>query len=310
MFAYYRRVIRKSFQTGQKSFATIWAVMGNTSNFFLTMHVIVFFNNTLEENLVMLGKNKGSSIQSVQRAIDILECFPSVDTKLSLSEISQKTGLNPSTAHGILKTLCANYYIRQTSSRKYMIGYSLTNKFRYAQSINRAILTQISVNILKSLTEQEKITSNIYIVEDAGISLIHREVPMSGAYIVNVAEDRFNAPLYSTASGKLYLAHLNTEKLAEYFAKIDRMISFTGNTICTKEKLRAELKEIGRRGYAKEDEELSEGISAMAMPIYNPYKKMFATISVTSVTAFFKKEEGHVAEILKEYAKMIYEQMF
>lgn len=258
----------------------------------------------------MSENKKGGSIQSVQRAIDILECFPSIETQLSLSEISQKTGLNPSTAHGILKTLCANYYLRQTSSRKYTIGYSLTDKFRYAYSVNRTILTQISFDILRSLTEKEKTTSSIYIVEGNGISLIHREVPMAGAYIVNVADDRFNAPLYCTASGKLYLAHLSSKKLAEYLSKMERLEPFTENTIRTKEQLILELKNIRERGYAMEDEELSEGISAIARPIYTPYKKMFATISVTSVTAFLKKEEGYLSTVLEEYAEKVLKQLF
>lgn len=258
----------------------------------------------------MSDDKRKNSIQSVQRAIDILECFDDINTQLSLSEISQKTALNPSTAHGILKTLCANHYVKQTYSRKYKMGYSLINKFQYARSVNRAVLTQISMDILKTLTREEAITSSIYIVEENGISLIHREIPTSGTYIINVADDQFNAPLYCTASGKLYLAHLSSEEIEKYFMKIGQMTSFTGKTICSKEKLYEELKRIRLKGYAKENEELSDGISAMAKPIYNPYQKMIATISVTSVTAFLKKEEEHMEAVLGKYAEKVALQLF
>ena len=53
-------------------------------------------------------KKTGKNIQSVQRAIDILNCFTAANPALSLGEISARLQLNKATVHGILNTLHNN----------------------------------------------------------------------------------------------------------------------------------------------------------------------------------------------------------
>ena len=50
----------------------------------------------------------GKTIQSVQRAIDILNCFDAQTPALSLGEISARLQLNKATVHGLLNTLHNN----------------------------------------------------------------------------------------------------------------------------------------------------------------------------------------------------------
>ena len=47
-------------------------------------------------------------IQSVQRSIDILNCFTDASPRLSISEISQRVDLNINTTRGLINTLTAN----------------------------------------------------------------------------------------------------------------------------------------------------------------------------------------------------------
>lgn len=249
-------------------------------------------------------------VQSVQRAIDILECFSDIDAQLSLQDISQQTGLNKSTAHGILKTLCINNYIRKVSSRKYMLGFGLTNKFRGSKSVSRSVLLRESLDILKEITEKELITSSMYMVEEDGISLLHREVPRSGTYVLYAAEDCFNVPLYCSASGKLYLAYLEPGALNEYLYKIGRLKTFSSKTISSMTQLRDELVQIKKQGFSLENGEVSEGISAIAHPIFDPYGKMFATISVTSVYVYLEKEGPRLQKLLHQKAAMLEEKLF
>ncbi|MGL4868568.1 MAG: helix-turn-helix domain-containing protein, partial [Cetobacterium sp.] len=56
---------------------------------------------------------EGKTIQSIQRAIDIMNCFNEEVHELSLKEISEKLGLSKSTAHGIVSTLLKNSYLEQ-----------------------------------------------------------------------------------------------------------------------------------------------------------------------------------------------------
>ena len=48
---------------------------------------------------------KNNNIQSIERAINIIDCFNSENIFLSLQEISKLTNLNISTTRGIVNTL-------------------------------------------------------------------------------------------------------------------------------------------------------------------------------------------------------------
>ena len=79
-------------------------------------------------------KKNGKNIQSVQRAIDILNCFSTAEPALSLGEISARLELNKATVHGILNTLHNNDYICQNSSGQYLLGRAVFSKAALAGS--------------------------------------------------------------------------------------------------------------------------------------------------------------------------------
>ena len=64
-------------------------------------------------------------IQSVDRAIDLLEALSHSRTSPTLMELSERTGLNPSTCHHLLATLAARGYVLKNPRTK---EYSLGNK--------------------------------------------------------------------------------------------------------------------------------------------------------------------------------------
>ena len=62
-------------------------------------------------------------IQSVQRAIDIIDFFSEHELKLTLPQISARTGLNINTARGLVNTLLANGYLEHIPDGNfYMLG--------------------------------------------------------------------------------------------------------------------------------------------------------------------------------------------
>ena len=69
-------------------------------------------------------------IQSVQRALDIIECFDQLNRELSLGEISEKLGLNKSTVHGIIKPYINEYIDQNISNGKYLLSPKLLGKYQ------------------------------------------------------------------------------------------------------------------------------------------------------------------------------------
>jgi DNA-binding IclR family transcriptional regulator len=73
-------------------------------------------------------------------------------------------------------------------------------------------------------------------------------------------------PLHCTASGKLFLAHLQADARDTLLAELPTP-KMTSNTLVSARALRAELTQIAERGYAIDREEFIPGLIALAVPV-------------------------------------------
>ena len=69
--------------------------------------------------------DRRDSVQSLERAFDLLEALAS-GGELGVTELANRTGLVPSTAHRLLHTLAKRGYVSQsTESGRYLLGYKV-----------------------------------------------------------------------------------------------------------------------------------------------------------------------------------------
>ena len=113
----------------------------------------------------------GKQIQSVQRAIDILNCFNLTTTELTLGQISTRLGLNKGTVHGILNTLHMNGYISQNSSGEYLLGAELFNKASLASDTKRSILIDRSHNYMQNLSDYFQGNCTLFRIDELYLQL-------------------------------------------------------------------------------------------------------------------------------------------
>lgn len=72
-------------------------------------------------------------IQSLLRAMELLELLKEANHKYSIAELSESTGLPPSTIHRILQTFCEKkYVIRDEHAHTYQLGPALISLGRAA----------------------------------------------------------------------------------------------------------------------------------------------------------------------------------
>ena len=93
-------------------------------------------------------------IQSVQRAINILNCFTMTNSALTLGQISNQLNLNKGTVHGILSTLYQNGYISQNGNGQYMLGAVLFNKACLAAGTRQSMCIDRGHDRLLALSNQ------------------------------------------------------------------------------------------------------------------------------------------------------------
>lgn len=220
---------------------------------------------------------KTSNIRSIERAFAILECFRQDKTELSLIEISQLTGLSPSTVHRIISTLENKHYLeRNEDNKKYYLGYKviqLGNISSYNMDNN---LRKIAYPSLVKLRDIYNETISIYVVNNGYRMCLERvETTHDLRKVVNIGD---RLPLYKGAPGRLLLAYIPQEKARKILGENSNI---TNN----------HLAELRSKGYAVSDGEREEGIASIAAPIFDHNNKVIAALTLSGPSIRIIKED-------------------
>ncbi len=241
----------------------------------------------------MPGGNPNKIIQSIQRALDIVECFTNKEQELSLNEISGKVKLNKSTIHGILNTLLLNGYIDQNhDNSKYMLGKKFISKSGIVPS--NLLFKNFSEKYVQPLSEKYNVTSHLLIYEQKELYTLKLYIPSSAYYAISSIIGK-RIPFHATASGKIILAYMDQEEFNRYLT-INPLKPFTPKTITDISLLETNLATIRKQGYSLEDEEVELGVFSIACPIFNQFNKIFATVSISASVS----QDNNLDEIIAD----------
>ncbi len=250
----------------------------------------------------MAHENSGA-VQSVVRALSLLQVLAESPADCSLSEITRQSKLPPSTAHRLLNSLIQAGYVSQNpETARYGLGNNLIWLSRKAAQKHQLI--QIARPFLERLAQELGETANLTARDDdMVIQLDHVDSPniLRVAYPVG---ERF--PLHASASGKLFLAYLPQE-VRDRILKGKRQ-AFTEATLVERGKLLNELETIRKRGYSIDDNEREVGVRCVAAPIRNARGEVVAAISLTGPSLRLTTSRLHeLATVLIQMAQTISE---
>jgi IclR family pca regulon transcriptional regulator len=114
---------------------------------------------------------------------------------------------------------------------------------------------------------------------------------LDGAEIVYVERARsFRLPAYCTATGKVLLANLPEREQSELLSSM-KLTRRGPNTITSKNALRVELEQIGEEGFAVSDQELAEGLLAIAVPVRRESREVAAAVNLSAHTSTISLQE-------------------
>ena len=245
----------------------------------------------------------GRTIQSVQRALDILGLFDEEHSEFSLGEISELLNLNKSTVHGLISTLYPNRYPQQNSSGKYKLGQIFLDKVGIARDSSITHLREHIKPCLDRVCKHFSVTSTGFFYENEKLYLAYQAVPTKGYYISVNFNGRI--PLYCTASGKLLLAYKGESERRRYFSQT-KLRTMTENTIVKKSELIKELGLILEQGYAYENQEHQMGVASLAVPLFWK-NRFYGTCSMTGMTYWLEKNKVEMVTELQEIARKVKE---
>lgn len=240
-------------------------------------------------------------IQSLDRALHILDLFDDQHRELKITEISQRLGLHKSTVHSLLKTLQLHGYIEQDENGLYRLGMKLLEK---GQLLLRGLdIREVSNGHLKRLSEETGQTVHL-VVQDGAEGVYIDKVEGSKAAIRYSWIGR-RVPLHSSAVGKILAAYMPQAEREKLLANYTYSTQ-TANTITSEAEFLTELDQVRETGIAYDREENEIGVRCIAAPVYDHSRRIVAAISMsTLVTTVDEQELQALVLRLVETSKLI-----
>lgn len=242
-------------------------------------------------------------VQSVDRALDILEAFNYSEEELGVTELAHRLGLHKNNVFRLLATLEVRGYIEQDKkSGNYRLGlktFELASVFLHHLGIRRQ-----AKPILEELVARCDETAYLAVLDGPEVVyLLMQETSQTVRTIPRVGR---RLPAYCTASGKVQLAYESTDRLNEIFREYP-LKKLTDRTITDLAALKEHLKGVAGQGYAVDDEELEEGVRCLAAPIRDYSHRVVAAVDLSGpVSRFsFERIEQKLVPLVKEAAAKI-----
>jgi IclR family pca regulon transcriptional regulator len=215
-------------------------------------------------------------VQSLERGLAVIRAFDRGRPELTLSEVAVATGVTRAAARRFLLTLSDLGYVRidgryfSLSPRVLELGYA------YLSSLT---LPEVAEPHLEALVAEVSESSSVSVLDGADIVYVAR-VPVSRIMTVAISVGtRF--PAYATSMGRVLLAGLPDADLEAYLDRhaVERL---TPRTVTSAKALRAEIQRVRAQGWALVDQELEEGLRAVAAPIRDRAGRTLAAVNVSA----------------------------
>jgi DNA-binding IclR family transcriptional regulator len=238
------------------------------------------------------------SVQVIERMFNLLEVLASKEEAVSLKEISERTGLHPSTAHRILNDLAIGRFVDRPEAGSYRLGMRLLELGNLVK--DRLSVRDTAMGPMRELHKLIQQPVNLSVRQGDEIVYIERAYSeRSGMQVVRAIGGR--APLHLTSVGKLFLAAEEPTKLRAYATRTG-LAGNTRNSITQLPNLERELQQCRRLGIARDNEELELGVRCMAAGVYDDQGKLVAGLSISAPSD--RLDEGWIDK-LRHTAEMI-----
>jgi DNA-binding IclR family transcriptional regulator len=241
------------------------------------------------------------NLKSMVKMMAILDCFSTVERKLSAAEIATRTGIPRGTVHRIMRTMRDLGVVDQERDRdQYRLGMKL---FELGTTVlaNMDLHREANASV-EALTRASGETVHLSVFDGKSSTVINRTDPDGTR--VNTLFVLESSPAHATASGKVALAHQPEAAIERFIAR--GLPRIAPNTITDPDLLRADLARIRERGYAIDNEELAPNTKCVGAPIRNATGSVFAAISVSGQARRFTPDRiAAYADLVRYHAQAI-----
>ncbi|MDH3548105.1 MAG: IclR family transcriptional regulator [Gammaproteobacteria bacterium] len=220
-------------------------------------------------------------LQVIERASKVLRALEGQSSGLSLGEIAKATDLPRSTVQRIVGALEAEQFvISATPKARVVLGPAL---LRLASSVKIDIV-RLATPALQKLSADTGETVDLSVLQGTTAVFVYQLSGRHRLRAVSAVGDSF--PLHCSACGKALLAVAGADLISTMASK--PMPAYTENTITDLGALKENLKSFQKNALCFDEEEHTEGISAIGTAFIDPFGRAYA-ISIPVPTLRFDR---------------------
>lgn len=240
-------------------------------------------------------------IQSIDRAVRVLTALQGA-RRMSLSDLSARLDLAPSTTHGIVRSLVEHgMVVQERGSNRYQLGPAVLRLGNvYLDTLE---LRSKSIPWAEDLARRTgcAVRTGVLLLDD--VVIIHHEPRPDGSR--QMPEVGIVIPVHACALGKALLAFLPDDAQRVLGAGLRSM---TGETLTEPARLREQLDDVRRSGIAVEQDEAVLGESGLASPVFDSWGGVVGAIGIVVPSGQMvpgQAAEHEARDVVRETARAV-----
>ena len=243
------------------------------------------------------------TVQALERALDILDCFSFQNRELNLSEIVKITGLNKTTAKRLISNLEYRGYLQQNPQAKaYQLGMRLIELGGIVFS--SFSLRRAAALPMTRLQNQTGATVLLGVpIDDKLVYIDKRE----GNGMLRISSDvGWRRPLHYGMLGMVLMSSLDSKNVRKILSE-DPLQPHTPFSITDQDAFSLRLEQIRDQGYVLEKEEAVEGLMGIAAPIRDYSRQVAAALGIALPLSQrnLNEDVDRIIELLKKTCETI-----
>lgn len=210
-------------------------------------------------------KGDPNFMASLARGLEVLQAFTPQRRLMSVSQISQRTGIPRAAVRRCLYTLSKLGFVYAEDGKNFELRprvLSLGHNW-----LGATPLASASQPVLRQLSQTLNESCSMAVLDGDDILYIARA---SASRIMTIdLHIGSRLPASTTSMGRVLLSGLASEPLNDYLARLTQL-RYTSHTLVSSSALREELARVRQQGYAINDQELEIGLRSLAVPLSAP----------------------------------------
>jgi len=213
---------------------------------------------------------------SLARGLAVIRAFHDQPQKMTIAELSRRTGIPRAAVRRCLYTLTRLGYVAPSERSFVLTAKMLSLGHAYLSSTPLVVAAQ---PLLDRVTARLHESSSLSILDADAVLYIARSATQR---IMSVAlQVGSRLPAYCTSMGQVLLANLPPPLLEAYLARTP-LLAHTPHTITVRAKLLQVLLAVRQNGFAMVDQQLEVGLRSVAVPVHDSSGMVVAAINASA----------------------------